>query len=121
MTETFICLGIGFPDNRFFDPWSAGGVSVNNSAAGVWSIMIPNGAHHLDLMCVARYYLFSALLINPCCRNLYPPQKIILTMNSVRFSDPRDPADVTAARRFEVAQIKSWVADYLTTRTVQEV
>ena len=56
--------------------------------------------------------------------NLHEPTRkhfVSITMNSIRFSDPRDPADVTAARRFEVDQIKLWVADYLNTRTVRDV
>lgn len=47
------CLIIYFPplscvSNGGLDPWSAGGVTYNISDALV-SIMIPEGAHHLDL------------------------------------------------------------------------
>ena len=33
-----------------FDGWSAGGVATNETGRGLYSILIPNGAHHLDLM-----------------------------------------------------------------------
>ncbi len=35
--------------NGLLDPWSAGGVLANISETVV-SVLIPNGAHHLDLM-----------------------------------------------------------------------
>eukprot|EP00940_MAST-03C_sp_MAST-3C-sp2_P001488 g1488.t1 len=41
--------------NGRFDPWRSGGVtSVNDSARSLWSIIIPNGAHHVDLMFSTR-------------------------------------------------------------------
>lgn len=37
--------------NGRFDPWRAGGVTTfNNTIKSIWSIIIPNGAHHVDLM-----------------------------------------------------------------------
>ena len=37
--------------NGRFDPWRSGGVTTyNSSSSSVWSIIIPNGAHHVDLM-----------------------------------------------------------------------
>ena len=37
--------------NGRFDPWRSGGVtSINDTERSLWSIVIPNGAHHVDLM-----------------------------------------------------------------------
>ena len=37
--------------NGRFDPWRSGGVtSINVTSQSLWSIVIPNGAHHVDLM-----------------------------------------------------------------------
>ena len=37
--------------NGRFDPWRSGGVtSINDTVRSLWSIIIPNGAHHVDLM-----------------------------------------------------------------------
>ena len=58
-------VNVGFPGSRldsgrfskiiftngYLDPWSGGGVLVNISKKDeLWSYVLPNGAHHLDLM-----------------------------------------------------------------------
>ena len=58
-------VNVGFPGSRldngrfskiiftngYLDPWSGGGVLTNISSADeLWSYVLPNGAHHLDLM-----------------------------------------------------------------------
>ena len=60
--------------NGRLDPWSGGGV-LSTISPTLPAVVIPSGAHHIDLM----------------------------------FSDPADPADVTAARAEEIGILHGWM------------
>ena len=62
--------------NGQLDPWSGGGI-LKDISLSLPAVVIPSGAHHIDLM----------------------------------FSDPADPADVTAARAKEMSILHGWMEE----------
>ncbi|XP_055908986.1 lysosomal Pro-X carboxypeptidase [Eupeodes corollae] len=67
--------------NGLLDPWSGGGV-LKTTNDDITIIIIPEGAHHLDL----------------------------------RGAMPEDPISVIEARKREIRIIKSWIADFYSTK-----